>query len=247
MPPNDAGARAESLDDFRVTAPAEISALLKVLCDRAVLLNISGPAGSAVVARLWTLDVARGVISFSADAHDPQLQSLLDGDEAVVVGHLDNVKLQFEVHNLMLVRDGASSALRCSFPRELWRFQRRHGYRVRPLTANGPTATLRHPALAEMALVLRVLDLSIGGCALLLPATVPPIDPGLQINGVQLQLDADTRISLTLRLLHVTAIDPEAGGVRLGCELVRPSSESERALQRYIDQTQKRRRLMALD
>jgi flagellar brake protein len=35
--------------------------------------------------------------------------------------------------------------------------------------------------------------------------------------------------------------------VRLGCEFNRPSGDMERTLQRFIDQTQKRRKLMALD
>jgi hypothetical protein len=35
--------------------------------------------------------------------------------------------------------------------------------------------------------------------------------------------------------------------VRLGCGIVGVQGTAERALQKYIDQTQKRRRLMALD
>jgi len=242
MPLDELAATHGGLSDFRVTAPAEIARLLQTLRDNAVLLNFNGPAGIVVSARLWTLDASRGVLAFSAEANDPQLQALLEGDEAVVVGWLDKVKLQFDVHDLMLVHQDDSSALRCSFPRELWRFQRRNAYRVRPLLRSSPCAVLRHPTLPEMQLSLRLLDLSIGGCALFLPDDVPPIVPGVQINGVQLKLDGDTAVSVNLRLQHVTGLNPESKGVRLGCELLRPSSESERALQRYIDQTQKKRR-----
>jgi len=92
-----------------------------------------------------------------------------------------------------------------------------------------------------------VLDVSIGGCALFLPEDVPMLEPGVLLNGVDLDLDADTHIVAPLRLQHVTSLHLEARGVRLGCELVNASNESLRALQRYIDQTQKRRRLMVLD
>ena len=98
-----------------------------------------------------------------------------------------------------------------------------------------------------MQLALRVLDVSIGGCALFLPDDVPPLEPGMVMNQVQMDLDADTRFHANLRLQHVTALNPESKGVRLGCEFVNAGSDAERALQRYIDQTQKRRRLMALD
>lgn len=73
------------------------------------------------------------------------------------------------------------------------------------------------------------------------------LEPGVLLNGVDLDLDADTHIVAPLRLQHVTSLHLEARGVRLGCELVNASNESLRALQRYIDQTQKRRRLMILD
>jgi c-di-GMP-binding flagellar brake protein YcgR len=95
-----------------------------------------------------------------------------------------------------------------------------------------------------MPLALRVLDVSIGGCALFLPDDVPPLPPGVVLNGVQMDLDVDTRIHVALRLQHVTSINPESRGVRLGCEMVNPGSDVTRALQRYIDQTQKRQRLL---
>jgi c-di-GMP-binding flagellar brake protein YcgR len=106
---------------------------------------------------------------------------------------------------------------------------------------------VRHPEIADMALALRVLDVSIGGCALFLPDDVPPLQPGVLMNQVQIELDIDTRMTVKLRLQHVTSINPDSRGVRLGCELVDPSGDTLRVLQRYIDQTQKKRRLLSLD
>ena len=106
------------------------------------------------------------------------------------------------------------------YPREMFRFQRRNAYRVRPLLRSAPIACLRHPMIPDMQLNLRVLDVSIGGCALFLPEDVPMIEPGVLLNGVELELDADTRITTPLRLQHVTSLQHDAGGVRLGCEMV---------------------------
>ena len=247
MPLDTLAAAHGGLDDFRLTAPAEIAAMLKRLLDASVSVVLNAPNGTAVSATLWTLDSARGIVSFSADADDPQLQSLIECDEAVVVGYLDNVKLQFDVQSPVLVHSGQAAALNCAFPREMFRFQRRSGYRVRPLVRNTPVARLRHPMIPDMQLALRVLDVSIGGCALFLPNDVPTLDPGVLLNGVQIDLDADTRLSCGLRLHHVTSLNPQSQGVRLGCEMVTPGSDGLRALQRYIDQTQKRRRMLSLD
>src|SRR5881394_2928332 len=233
--------------DFRITAPFEIAALLKRLADGNVHVGLHAPNGTSIVASVWAVDAARGLLSFSLPAGEPQLEAVVECDEATVVGYLDSVKLQFDVDTLVLVHDGDSVALKCVFPRELFRFQRRNGFRVRPMVHTTPLATLRHPMIPDMQLSLRVLDVSIGGCALFLPDDVPPLDPGVLMNGVQLELDADTRLLCSLRLQHVTSINPDSHGVRLGCEMLNAGSEGLRGLQRYIDQTQKRRKLMALE
>jgi c-di-GMP-binding flagellar brake protein YcgR len=128
-------------------------------------------------------------------------------------------------------------------PAELYRFQRRASYRVRTLAQSTPAAHLRHPSIPDMALALRVLDVSMGGCALFVPDNVPPIAPGVERRGVRFELDVDTRFTASLHLHHVTSVQPGARGVRLGCELVHMDGVAARALQRYIDLTQKRRRL----
>ena len=183
------------------------------------------------------------MLSFSADADSTQVQALVEAEDAVAVAYLDSIKLQFDASGLVLVRGGKSSALNCDFPREIYRFQRRNGFRVRPLLRNTPVVRVRHPMIPDMALSLRVLDMSIGGCAIFLPNDVPPLQPGVVLNGVEIELDIDTRVSASLRLQHVTSLNPDARGVRLGCEIVDPeSADVLRALQRYIDQTQKRQR-----
>jgi len=233
------------LEDFRLTAPAEVLAMLKQLSDGNVLVNLNGSTG-VYTTTVWAIDASRGTLSFSADADDNQLQALVEGEDAIAVAYLDSIKVQFDVSGLVLVRGGRASALNCAIPREMFRFQRRNGYRVRPLLRATPTARVRHPMIPDMSLSLRVLDVSIGGCALFLPNDVPPLQPGVTINNVQIDLDVDTRITTALRLQHVTSIHPESKGVRLGCEMVNPASDVLRGLQRYIDQTQKRQRMLSL-
>jgi flagellar brake protein len=233
------------LDEFRMTAQPELVKTLKTLADGSVLINLNGSDGAAYTTTLWAIDAERGVLSFSADADSNQVQALVEAEDAVAVAYVDSIKLQFDASGLVLVRGGKTSALNCAFPREIYRFQRRNGYRVRPLLRNTPVVRVRHPMIPDMELSLRVLDLSIGGCALFLPDEVPPLQPGVVLNGVQIELDMDTRVSASLRLQHVTSLNPDSRGVRLGCEMVDPSADVLRALQRYIDQTQKRQRALA--
>jgi c-di-GMP-binding flagellar brake protein YcgR len=236
----------DAWSEFRVTHPREVQGLLRQLRDGSVPVNLSAPGGAGLTTMLWALDAERQRLSFSADEGHPQLQPLIDADEVVAVAYLDSVKLQFDLHGLLLVRSANHCALQAAWPQEMYRFQRRGAYRVRPGGREAPSARLRHPSIPDMTLTLRVLDVSIGGCALLLPHDVPPLQPGIRLGDVQIELDGDTRFAVMLLLQHVTALQPTEQGVRLGCEWGPLGGAAERALQRWIDQTQKRRRMLSL-
>jgi flagellar brake protein len=237
----------DPLAGLRVRAPAEIETVLRQLIEGGTALHLSAPDGCCYTTRLNLLEAPRRRIGFVAEPLHPQLQHLLDLNEASAVGFLDSVKLQFELQHLVLAHGGRSCTLLADMPQELFRFQRRNSFRVRTPERGTPTAWLYHPALPDTPLSLRVLDVSAEGCALFLPNDVPPLTPGMQLDAVRLELDADTRLQATLQVQHVTALSAQGRGVRLGCALVGASGEAHRALQRYIDHTQKRRRVLALD
>jgi len=155
------------------------------------------------------------------------------------VAYLDSIKIQFDLYGLVQVHGGAHNALNAQYPKELYRFQRRSAFRVRPLSSNGPVAQFNHPAMPEMKLSLRVLDISLSGVALFLPENVPSIAAGTKIGQCHLSLDDDTQLDVGLMIHHITAINPETRGTRLGCEIT-GLNWGDRSLQSYINQTQKR-------
>jgi flagellar brake protein len=249
MPLAAMGAGSTELDEFRLTAPREIAAMLRRLTDGSVPLHLAGSDGSALTATLWALDAERGSIGFNVDPTEPSLHALLECRDVLAVGYLDNVKLQFDLADVVLVKGERASVLRCAWPREMFRFQRRGAFRVRPLLRHAPVAHVARPVgpdHADQPLALRVLDVSIGGCALFLPHGVTAMPPGSLMNHTLIELDSDTRFHVDLRLQHVSQLNPDARGVRLGCEFVRADAAAQRALQRFIDATQKRSKLFAL-
>ena len=243
-------ARPGGLDDVRITSAREIHATLRQLQDGNVRLHLNGRAGQSLAVTVWSAENDNLVLSIdvAVSAADPALVALLGGDNVVAVGCVDSVKLQFEVRAMVLVHSPRASVLRCACPREMFRFQRRSAFRVQPLPRSAPLARLPHPvnAQGENVLALRVLDVSIGGCALFLPANVPALAAGSVIRGVELTLDADTRFRADLRLQHATVLNAESNGARLGCEFVNADALALRVLQRFIDQTQKRSRMLAI-
>jgi c-di-GMP-binding flagellar brake protein YcgR len=233
---------------FRVEHPQEQLRLLRQLRDDNIPVVINGPDGAALSTSLWAVDTVQSRLSFNADTQLPQLDAMVEDDEAVAVAYLESVKLQFDLQGLVLVRGAQGSTLQTRMPREIYRFQRRNAYRVRT-HGRDPVALMRHPSMPDMQLALRVLDVSIGGCALWLPGDVPPLQAGTRIGEMMLELDADTRFPAAVMLQHVSHIgigERSDRGVRLGCEWQRLGGAAERTLQRWIDQAQKRRRMLSL-
>ncbi len=233
-----------AIDDFRVADPTEMWALLRRLIDGAVVVQLSAPGGASYSSTLWSVDAVARTVSFDADAAHPQVRALIDAGEATAVAYLDAIKLQFDLQGLMLVHGRGASTLQALWPQCLFRFQRRSFFRVR--TREGAIAQVRHPVAGRM-LSLRVLNVSVGGCALALPAEIEPIAPGTVFEGARLELDADTMVVATLTVQHVSGgFGGSSNASRLGCSFGGLDATSQRALQRCVDLTQRRQKFLLL-
>jgi c-di-GMP-binding flagellar brake protein YcgR len=229
---------------FRVCQPQECLTLLRQLRDGQHPVVISGPDASTFSATLWSVDEPRSLLTFSVQPGLPALDRLVECNEGVAVTYMDSIKLQWEVGGLVLVHGPRHVSLQMHLPASLYRFQRRSAFRVRTPARHAPVALLRHPAMPEMALTLRVLDLSLGGCALWCPANVPPLEPGTRLGEIVIELDAGTRFTAAATLAHLSSLGEHDRGVRVGCEWQQLQPASTRTLQRWIDGAPRRRRLM---
>lgn len=235
----------DDLDDFRIGNASEVAAFLWQLQSASAPVVLAAPDGASLTARLWSLDANTGSLHFGVDESAPQLAALLAAEQVVAISHLDRVQLQFNLDELVLVRSAQTSSLRTNWPECMLRLQRRENFRVTPSTRGAPRVELRHPAMPDMTLSLRLLDVSIGGCALLLPHDVPELEPGSLIKAVRAQLDVDSSFDGALQLHHISHFDGAHAPRRVGCSWHELAPAAERVLQRYILQVQKRQRLLA--
>lgn len=242
-----AGEAAVDTSDLRVRSLVEIRALLKQLVDGDIPVALTTADGITYGTSLWAEDPQRGVIVFAADPRETAVQQMAESSEIMATGYLDSVKVQFDVNDLVLVHGRSGSAFNARYPREVYRFQRRNSFRVKPVGRAQPHATLTHPALARREIDLRVVDISYTGVALMLGEDLDVFERGQVIRDVVIELDSATRLIAGLRVSHVSlfGIAPTQYR-RIGCELIDLSAHAQRELQRYIDHTQRRSRLLAL-
>ncbi|CAM3988182.1 flagellar brake protein [Roseateles saccharophilus] len=237
-------------EELRVSTITEITAYLQQLQREDAALMLSGPPGLSLPSRIVALDPAADLLGLEIGA-DPEgiSQALVAGGEITAVAYLGTIKLQFELEASVLVSGAQGAVLRGTLPTRLYRFQRRQSYRVQPAGSLYPRVVV--PGGAQPGHALRVLDISIGGLALALPADVDPA-PLLPIGhvaaGLVLELDRITALRVALLPHHASPIGGDPGGTRqLGCAFVDLDAAAGRSLQVYVDQTQKRRRLLKLD
>jgi c-di-GMP-binding flagellar brake protein YcgR len=234
-------------EELRVASPAEITAYLQQLQREGASVRLSGPHGQGLASRIVALDADADLIGLALGT-DPDgiSQALVAGGEITAVAYLGTIKLQFELDAAVLVSGEQGTVLRSTLPTRLYRFQRRQSFRVQPAGSTYPRVVL--PGGAQPGRALRVLDISIGGLALALPPDFTPLPPGQAAEGLVLELDRISALRVTLLPHHISPISNDSQGMQqLGCAFVDLDTAAARALQVYVDQTQKRRRLLKLD
>ncbi|MBW8847033.1 MAG: flagellar brake protein [Burkholderiales bacterium] len=234
-------------EELRVTATNEIAAYLQQLQREHAAVLLSGPPGQSLGSRICALDIDADLLGLEIGT-DPEgiSQALVAGGEITAVAYLGAIKLQFELDDAVLVSGEQGAVLRSTLPTRLYRFQRRQSFRVQPAGSVYPRVIV--PGGDSFGRALRVLDISIGGLALALPGDVPALPEGQVAQGLVLELDRITALRVTLLPHHASPVagDPH-GLLQLGCSFVDLDAAAARSLQVYVDQTQKRRRLLKLD
>ena len=229
--------------DFRVQAASEIAALLQLLHSEQARVTLSNETGVSLPTRVCMLDPKHAALSFDVLPGDPLIRELTASGDVTATAYLDDIRIQFELEELMLVNATEGAVLRCPWPGVLYRFQRRSAFRVRP-TSRSPQVRVVHPQ-QQAELRLRILDLSMGGLALLMPPELSPWPPGTLLPAVQVELDRDTRLQAGLRVQHVHVLADS--GTPVGLSFAQLETAAARELQLYIEQAQKRSRLLRRD
>ncbi|MDH0865125.1 flagellar brake protein [Mitsuaria sp. GD03876] len=228
--------------DFRLDAPGEIMNWMRELLRSQARVQLSTPEGEAIHTVLRALDTPHGMLTMEAPRAGDTLAPVLASDELVATAYLDRIKLQFDVSGLVAIHGDGAEVLRAPMPLRLYRFQRRQAYRVASAGQLYPALKLAQADLPR----IRVVNVSAGGVALQWPANVVPVPRVGEEIAATLELEREVSFTTLLRVQHMA--DGDAGAPhQAGCAFVSLAPTAARALQVFIDQAQKRERLMRRD
>ncbi len=236
---------------FRVQDPAQRRRLLLALCSGDIPVSIGSAGGPCVTAALWSIEEEQvsdgaGRLHFSIASGAARAEAMMSARSHWAAAYLDDVKLQFQLRALVLENQGGRHILHARLPDYMVRLPRRRSMRVRRTEDTGPTAQFRHPQDDAIDLHLRVIDISVDGCAVLKPAGVEPLAPGDELRAVQIALEADLQFRADLRVRHVAPGPAGQRGSRVGCEWQALDSADQALLERWIQGGRRRRMLVSL-
>jgi c-di-GMP-binding flagellar brake protein YcgR len=218
-----------ALAPFVVRSRVEIVSALRQLRDQHLLVTVyyGNDTGFAVGS---VLDVHAGadelIVDLTVDAVGRQ--AIAAAGALVLVGFVDNVKLQFSTKAAQaLTPNGA--AFRVPLPQEMLRLQRRSSLRVKT-----PALLCRVPKEKGQYHVLRVSDIGLGGLALQGPVDRALFVVDRVIEGCQLQTSSGRSVQVALRVRHIEALVGARDAERIGCEFVGMTPAVRNGLQQLI-------------
>jgi c-di-GMP-binding flagellar brake protein YcgR len=218
-----------ALAPFVVRSRVEIVSALRQLRDQHLLVTVyyGNDTGFAVGS---VLDVHAGadelIVDLTVDAVGRQ--AIAAAGALVLVGFVDNVKLQFSTKAAQaLTPNGA--AFRVPRPQEMLRLQRRSSLRVKT-----PALLCRVPKEKGQYHVLRVSDIGLGGLALQGPVDRALFVVDRVIEGCQLQTSSGRSVQVALRVRHIEALVGARDAERIGCEFVGMTPAVRNGLQQLI-------------
>lgn len=231
---------------YRVGDPRARLATLQALLQGSVPITIGTSGGPTVLTCLWSVDAEARQLHFSVKPGAAGVDEVLAARSPWAAAYLDDVKVQFELRRLRGAVDGDRRTLHTDLPDYMVRLPRRQATRVRPTDLDSPWLHLGPPHEAHPSMPLRVLDISLGGCAAWCAVGGPALHAGDALRGVQVQLEPDLRFVADLRVQHLTRHPPPERGLRVGFSWVTLDAEAKALLRDWIRRGRRRRDLMSL-
>jgi c-di-GMP-binding flagellar brake protein YcgR len=224
------------LERYMLYARAEVVALLGRLSGERTLLTVyAGRDGEFAVTVALQVDAESGQLVLDMPSDPAAQRRVLAARDLVFVAFIDSVKLQFSAAAAQPIEFEGRPAFRIELPMQMLRLQRREFFRVRTPLTRPATCLVPQESGASKYESLRVLDISIGGLAILSYPHHFELPFETVIEGCFLDLPGIGTVTVGLKVVHVDRLARDESGRRCGCEFVDMAPQARMMLQRYVN------------
>ncbi|KON80238.1 flagellar brake protein [Azoarcus sp. PA01] len=235
----------EAFSRFAVRDPREIVQLLGALTEKHALITGHLDERTSFITVMLASDGGSAAVVLDAAPEAAINQRLAAGAELVCMTRLDNVRVQFSLSAIEAVRHDGRGALRANLPTSLLRLQRREFFRLAAPRSAPPVCTITQvqPDGRSHVVSVRILDISGGGLAVLVPPQALHFEPGMDFDHCALVLPEGEPLPVRLTVRNLFDIKQPNGtrARRAGCQFVGLSNSVMARLQRYLFKLERER------
>jgi len=232
-------------DKYLVRNPRQIRQLLQALIDQRSLINahIDGRDQSFPTAVL-ELDEDEDELLLDGSPQEASNRAAEQADHLLCFAQLERVLVRFRLHELQRVDNDGHVAFRAPLPEELVHLQRRELYRLETPVTDSPQLLLPPGEARAEALSMRVVDISGGGLAVVVPNDCAVFGLQKRYDGCRLELPDSSPINVSLVACNMRA-QKLPNGVemkRVGLRFDALPRGADSAIQRYIFRIDRQRK-----
>jgi c-di-GMP-binding flagellar brake protein YcgR len=228
-------------NEYLITNPKEIVSILQNIAQRKSRVALYYNEGISMVLTMILAADENGV--WIDAASNPLDNRLIERSKRIIfVTSHNQAKVQFVATDVVLGTYEDAPAFSLGLPRKLLRLQRRDYYRL--VTAEtGALNCIIHPVASQsIQQEVTVMDISIGGVALVCEQTGVELHPGMVYEHCQIELPGLGTVEAAIEVKNAFEITDRNGKVkrRAGCVFVKPDGKTSMLLQRYVAQMQQK-------
>ena len=231
--------QSDDFSQFLLTNPAEIQHVLRDLIRNRAMLTayVEGGRDFMLTSVLDLVDGDNTVV-LDVPADDAMRGRALNSEELICITQVASVKIQFPLSRLSAGTHGGHPVLLARLPDRLLRLQRREYYRLTAPAAHSLLCQI--PAPTEIGAVntfeARVLDISGGGIAIVVPPEGVEFRPETEFDNCQIALPESGTVQAGLRIRNIFRVTNRNGisMLRAGCEFVDLPERIASVIHRYI-------------
>lgn len=237
---------ADEHEKYLLHGTREIRQILQGLIDGRALITAQLSQGHQSFLTT-VIGMAEDGSSVLIDASADELinQRVGGSEKLVCMTQLDKIRIQFQLQTPAATVHAGHPAFRAPMPTELLRLQRREFYRLQTPVTHAITCHIPMP-LADgrtVQLEARVIDISAGGVAVVVPPDDAPFSADMEFVDCSLQLPDVGTLKVKLKVRSLFRLTNRNGieMLRAGCQFVDLQPSVDNAIQRYIFKVERER------
>jgi c-di-GMP-binding flagellar brake protein YcgR len=238
----------EAFPDFMIRDRREILHLCKTMLEKRTLMSAYIDPNTSFVTALLGISNDEQTLILDTSPDASITERAINATELVCVTRLDGVRLQFTLTRPARVVDQGLAALHVPLPTSVLRLQRREFYRQTVPMANAVSCVivLTNADGEQRSIPIRVLDISNGGIAVLVPPEGIEFAPGQEFEHCVVSIPDQAPVTVKLRVRNLFHVSSRAGhlALRAGCEFYDMPKKFMTQVQRYIFQIERDRRAL---